>query len=194
MKKLLVIISILTLATTTFADEGPSWDFVSLSYVDAKADTKLAIINDSNPDGFELKGFWTAQEDILIYADYFRLNYDISGTEGDINSQSVGIGYKFEVSSDADFALATGFSQREVCYSLSCNGERGYFALANIRYKLTDKIELSFMTNYIHLPDDSDTAFSADAAYYFTSDFSLGLGLSTTDEFDTINILANFNF
>ncbi len=191
MKKLLIIISALTITTASLAADGPSWNFIGASYLDADIDG----LDELSPTGYGLEGSFLASENIIIYAGYSSISDEIMGIDTEVNSTNIGIGYRFEVSDNADFAIGAGYAGAEACIDgYECFDDSGYSLLANYKVMLSDKLELSLMADYVGISDESETGFGIEVAYFFTNEFSLGLGFSTADDVDMLGVTVAIHF
>lgn len=190
MKKLLTIALLLSM-TSAFADgKGPSWDFIELSYLEVDVDD-----TDFSPSGFGLSGSTLLTDDIFLFAGYADASESVFGTDVDISTTTLGLGYRFAVNDTSDFAVGLGYADAEACLgNFGCADDNGYAVLAIFATRIAENVELSFGAEYVDIGDESSTGTSITASYFFTDQFSLGLGWGTDDDVDTMSLNAKFHF
>lgn len=191
MKNLLVSAALLTLGLsgTSSANEGPKWTFVQAGYLQAD-------IEDTNiePTGFGIGGSHLVGENVLLVGQYSTISDDIFGIDVDLNSLSLGLGYKHSVTSVTDVYTVLSYEYVEFEGGGGSVDENGYGATVGIRSMVNNNIELSASMKYIDIDGESDTAVGVAAYYYITPQFAVSAGYSVADDVDTIGLSARYTF
>ncbi len=189
MKKLLIIISIFTLTATVSANDGPNWNIISASYIQADIDD----LDELDLTGLGIAGSALLGENFVLFAGYSSISDDFLGYDIEVNGTSVGLGYRFGMSETTDFILNVSYENSEGCFDGDCVDDNGYGALVGIKSRLSEKIELSASAQHIDV-SGSETALSIAGDYYFTPSFSLGLNFTTADDVNMFGVVASIAF
>lgn len=187
-----VLSSLLMLAVSSVhAAEGPRWDSVSLTHqtVDVEGD-KLK--------GFGFGGTKELAPNAFITGSYASASDSYYGIKVEYNTLSAGFGYKKALSATTDFYGVISYEDVEFkasyLSSSDTGNESGYGLAAGLRSMLTDKFELYGGLKFVDIGEESETALSVGGLYNFTEKFSAGLGLTKTDDADTLAINAVYYF
>jgi opacity protein-like surface antigen len=191
MKKV-VLGSVLLLAmSSVHAAESPRWDSAALSYQSADLDgDKL--------NGFGLSGSKLLGTNVFVSGSYSSVSDKEYGVNWDYNTMSLGLGYRTALTQNTDFFGVVSYEDVELEASsggFSDSGsENGYGLAVGVRSMLTDKFELNGGFKYIDIAEESDTALSVGALYNFTNQFSAGVGITKSDDIDTVSVSAVYYF
>ena len=190
MKKLFTIVLLLSM-TSAFADaKGPSWNYLELSYLEADVD-----VDDFSPSGYGIGASTLVTENVFLFLSYADASESVFGSDIDISSTAIGVGYRFAVNDTTDFALGAGYADAEACLgAFGCADDNGYIVRAIFATRIANNIELAFGADHVDIGDESSTGTSVSASYFFTDQFSLGLGWGTDDDVDTLSLNAKFHF
>lgn len=190
-------IKLLTLATAAFISSSTladslDWNFVEAGY----ALTDIDGLSGFSPSGLAIAGSKLLDENIFIAASYSMLSDDFRGVDLDIDQVSAGIGYRYGLSSTTDVYVAASYEYFEV--SANSGGgsadDSGYGLTIGVRSMLTEVFELSGSIGYVDIDDDSETALSVAAYYYFSDQVSIGAHHSTSSDADTTGVSVRYSF
>jgi hypothetical protein len=191
MKKLVLASALLLSMGTVQAVESVRWDNASLSYqsVDLDGD-KLT--------GFGISGTKLVGDNVFIAGSYGSVSDDVdvfgSKVDMDLNTLSIGLGYRHAISSTTDFFGIVSYQDMEVEASFQGNSEdaseNGYGLQAGLRSLVTAQLELSGSLSYVDIADESETGFNVSAMYHFTDQFSAGVGYGKSDDVDSLSLSA----
>ena len=184
----------LSAATATSAFAGPKWNQATLSYQSASA-------MDDEITGFGLSGTKLLNQSFFVAGDFTGFSEEIVGTtvDAELNFFSLGLGIRKAIAGNTDIygvisyenieaALSSGFT------SVSLDDVDGYSLKAGIRSMVAPKVELNASAGYAEFDDVTESSYDIGAAYYFTNQFSAGLGYATAEDVDTLSLSGTLNF
>ncbi len=182
--KVLGIAALVSSPALTYA-ESPSWNAISASYSQTRYDDD----DEFKPRGFGLEFSTLVADYLLLGASYEQASDDVWGIDIDITGYTVGAGARLPLNATTD-AYITGqyvkadieSSYRQFSYS---NSENGYSASTGVRSMLTKQFELGAGLGYTSIADDDNVGMHFGARFYFTPQFSVGLGYSSSDNGST---------
>lgn len=197
MKKVVLASALLLSIGFVQAAESVRWDSASLSYQSVDIDIfKLT--------GFGVSGTKLIGEDFFIAGSYSSVSGDndddksssSAAVDLDLNTLSVGLGYRHAISSKID--LFGVFSYQNIENKMYIYGrpfgqngsENGFVLQAGIRSLVSEHIELSGSLSYVDIADESDTGFNVSAMYHFTDQISAGLGYGKSDDANSLSLSA----
>jgi len=201
MKKIIFTIALTLITTNTVSannDNGPTWDFIELGYIQANVDD-----TDFKPTGFTTIASALVSENIYVTASYYSISDSatVFGTqvETDIKESTIGLGYQFGISDMTDFSIGIKYLNGEVCansqgFGSNCLDDNGFGLNVGFRTMISDKVEASIAANYVDISDDSDTSLDFGIAYIFSQDFSAKFSFTTSDDVNTIGLGVRFEF
>ncbi|MCG7533154.1 porin family protein [Psychrobium sp. MM17-31] len=191
MKKLLLGSALLLAFSQVSANEGPKWDSLTVAY----QDVDLAGIDVS---GFSFSGSKLVNDNVFVFGNLSMNSDTIGGVDFDLDTTSLGLGYRHGFSAQTDFfgtlsyeKIETEVSGRGLSESADGNG---YGLSVGVRSMVTDKVELLGSIGYLDIEDDSEGEFTLGASYHFTDNFSMGLHYNKIDEMKTTSLSASWNF
>jgi hypothetical protein len=201
MNKVFLGAAVLLSVASTQVMAGPNWNQASASYLSAD------IGDNDDIDGLGLSGTKLLNSNFFLAGSYSSLTLETFNAFGyevdaDLNFLSLGVGARKAVAGNTDIygivsyekidlSVSTGFGG---FYSAAVDDESGYGLRIGVRSMMTPKVEVNGEISYIDVLDDAETGFGFGAAYYFTNQFSAGAGYNTSDDIDTLNLTATFNF
>ena len=191
MKRTILASIIGALSLNAFA-ASPSYDFVKAGYVQAD----IEDAGDFEPNGFQIQGFKSLNENVYLTGRYCQLSEDVSGVDIDLDYVSAGIGYRYGLTQNTDFFGEVTYEYANLDVELdSISGEddNGYGITAGVRSMLTEQFELRGAIRYIDIEED-DTAFEIGADYFFTPQFSFGATYVIADDVDLLGVSARYTF
>ena len=171
---------------------SPSYDFVKAGYVQAD----IEDAGDFEPNGFQIQGFKSLNENVYLTGRYGQLSEDVSGVDIDLDYASAGIGYRYGLTANTDFFGEVTYEYVNLDVELdgiSGEDDNGYGVTAGIRSMLTEQFELRGAIRYIDIEED-DTAFEIGADYFFTPQFSFGATYVIADDVDLLGVSARYTF
>jgi len=195
MKKAVIAVALGCCAGIAQADQGPKWDGFSLSYQSVDfLDEKLT--------GFGLSGTKLINEDLFLAGSYSSISGDTrifsQSIDIELNQLSLGLGFRTAISPETDFYGIVSYESIEAkagyMGSSDSASENGYGLRAGIRSMVSESVELSAGLAHVSDGDESDNYFNVGAAYFFTDQFSLGLGYSSSSDIDTTSLSASIYF
>lgn len=195
MRKIVIASAFLLSISATQAEEAVRWDKASLSYLSADIDGNRFT-------GYGASGSKLIGESFFIAGSYSAVSDDIgiagSKADLDVNTFSIGLGYRYAISNSTDFFGVVAYHDKEVkapgqVFSVD-ESYSGYGLQAGVRSLVTDNIELSGSLNYVNLDVESKGGFNVSAMYHFTSVFSAGIGYEQVDNIDSLSLSAVFFF
>jgi len=190
MRKSIVLGSIAALGLTgqALAQDGFSYNYLEGNYVtsDGNADV-LGFDNDA--DGFNVRGSVAFTPMFHGYADFTRLNIDVSNL--DVTTWEVGVGLNHSLNSNVDFVTRAGYLKVDP----QGPGDTDGFSLqTGLRTRPMDRVEFDGMAHYIHLPNFDSTSLVATARYNFTNMFAGDVGVEFGDHTSTWNLGLRYTF
>ncbi len=172
---------------------APSYDFVKAGYVQAD----IEDAGDFEPNGFQIQGFKSLNENVYLTGRYGQLSEDVSGGDIDLDYVSAGIGYRYGLTQNTDFFGEVTYEYVDIDLDSNfISGEaddNGYGITAGVRSMLSEQFELRGAIRYIDIEED-DTAFEIGADYFFTPQFSFGATYVIADDVDLLGVSARYTF
>ncbi len=188
-----IIAGIAGLLSFNASAAAPSWDFIKAGYV--QIDIEEA--GDFEPKGFELQGFKAIGENFYLTGSYSQLSEDEYDVEVDLDSLSIGGGYRYGITQSTDVftEITYEYENVEVDYGYFSDDEddNGFGVAVGVRSMVTDSLELRGAVRYIDIvEDDTELEFGAD--YFFSPQFALGATYVFADDADLLGISVRYNF
>lgn len=185
MRYLFVLLTIITFSYNVKAESSPSWNTIEVSYMKADIEELGAV----DPDGYGIAGSYLITEEFLLLADFSMLEDDVLGVDLELDRQTLGVGYLMELTSSTDFMVGLSFVDYELCGSgfgaSACVDEDGYEFSAALKSRITDNLELTVGADRLDLDNEVSVSVSYSVRYFFTDNFSAGLGYSRAAESPT---------
>lgn len=194
--------SILTIAvlaasiSTNVLAKSPDWNFIQAGY----SQLDIENSNDISPAGLTIGGSKLLGKNIFVVGDYSILSDDFEGLDVDLTQASLGFGYRHALTSTTDIYGVISYEYIEVESSVgNANDsldENSMGLTAGIRSRLNDQIELDASISYVDFDYDGDdeVGFGVTANYFFTQNIAVGVGYSSTGDFDNLGISARYVF
>jgi hypothetical protein len=127
-----------------------------------------------------------------VFAGYQSLGFDF---DIDLSSLRVGVGFNAQISEKSDVVAQVAYLDAEADTSLGSADDNGCGVSVGFRAWVNERVELDRSIAYSHFGDGgSDTSFGAGVLFYFTEQFSLGLGPGFADDVDTYRLRGRFYF
>jgi hypothetical protein len=198
MKKVLLTSALLLSIGSVQAAEtaqAPRWDSVSVSYQSVDVENETLT-------GFGIAGSKLLGESFFITGGLSNASDDIrisnESVEVDLNTLSVGLGYRQPISQNTDVFGVVSYEDMEAEAKYQGNsvsaGDNGYGFKVGVRSIVTEQVELGASIQYIDISEDSDTVFAVSALYNFTERFSAGIGYSKAEDVNTLSVSAYYFF
>ena len=113
----------------------------------------------------------------------------------DWSSLSAGAGFYAPISEKIDVVAQVAYLYAEADTPLGSVDDNGYGVSVGLRAWVSERVELDGAIAYSDFGDGgSDTSFGAGVQFYFTEQFSVGLGLGFADDVDTYRLSGRFYF
>jgi hypothetical protein len=190
MKKLIVLSLLLFVATLQAQAESLRWDHVSLYYLSTDVTTR----GGEKATGFGFQATKTIGEDVFLFGNFERTH----DYYAEYIATSFGLGYRYYAAKNT--ALWAGASSVEIEIDrndrLYYRSEKatGYGLQAGIRSLVAKDIEVSASLSYVDIEDESQSAASVSAQYYFSENFSGIIGLKKAEDSTTKVFSLNYYF
>jgi hypothetical protein len=165
-----------------------SYSYVELGYDESDFDLGGGEIDG---DGLTLSASWALTDDWHVYGSYATADLDFGI---DLDSLAIGAGYRYPLQDDVDLYGRVLYINSEVDVQGPADPDDDGLGLQfRIRGRVNDQLELEGGIQYVDV-GDSDTSLQAGARYYFTNEFSAGVGLTFGGDTDGIGINARYSF
>ena len=195
MKRLVLGVTLFLVVGVVQAAESLQWNSVSLSYqsVDLGGD-KLT--------GLGISGTVLVGEYVFVAGSYASVSDEVQSfginVDVDYNSLSAGLGFRHAISDGADLFGIVSYQDMEVEASAQGVSEsasdNGYGLQAGIRSLITESFELMGSLGYVDIGEESETGMNVSARYYFTGQFSIGVGYGQSGDADTTSLSGTLFF
>ncbi|GAB3003091.1 outer membrane beta-barrel protein [Psychrosphaera aestuarii] len=188
MKKLLLASALLLSMGSAHAADKVRWDSVSASY-------ESLDLDGSKFTGFGVSGTKLLNENVFLTGSYSSVSDDVtvygSTIDFELNSLSVGAGYRYALSNTTDFFGVVSYvdlSAEVSGFGTSGDGSESGFGLeGGVRSLLNEQFELMGSISYVDVADDSEVGFGVKGIYHFNEQFSASLGYQSGDDTDGIS-------
>ena len=133
---------------------------------------------------FELKDRWH------LYGSYSNADLD-RGI--DLDTWTIGLGYSYPLKKDIDLYGRVLYLDTTADFGAASSHDDGLGFQFRVRGRVNPKIEVEGGLQYIDVAS-SDTSLQASVRYYFTREFSAGVGITFGGDTDGLGINARYNF
>lgn len=157
-----------------------------------ETDFDLPGANDLDGDGLTLSGSYAITDEWHAYASYATA--DIDDFNVDIDTWTIGAGYRYPFRDNIDIYGRILYISTEA--DLPGPGDAdddGLGLQVRMRARMNDQLELEAGIQHLDVTD-SDTSLQGSARYYFTDQFSAGIGVTVGGDTDSFGINARFSF
>jgi hypothetical protein len=170
-------------------DEGFSYSFVELGYMNTEIDDL-----DVDGDGLGLRGSIEFTDRFHGFAGYsdLDLDFDVSTTQ-----MEVGVGLNWPVSPNVDLIGTVSYLNLEVDLPAPFgSADDSAIALGGaLRGRVGEQLELRGGLTYAEFDEGgNDTAFNVGARYYFTKMFALGADIGFNEDGTSWTLGGRFDF
>lgn len=189
----LLVTPLLWPAVSSAQDARPQEPQFNYSYVEIGYDENDYDVGggDIDGDGLTLSGSYEINDDWHVFASYGTSDLDFNI---DIDTLAVGAGYVFPLRDDIDLYGRVLYINQDIdAPGAGDLDEDGLGLQFRIRAMVADELEVEGGIQYIDV-GDNDTSLQIGARYYFTDQFSAGVGLTLAGDTDGIGINARFSF
>ncbi|MCK5387005.1 MAG: hypothetical protein KAJ39_07455 [Gammaproteobacteria bacterium] len=148
--------------------------------------------------GLTLTGSFEIDKDIFVIARYAALTNDDLGVDLDYDDISIGAGYHMPIDAKTDAVFTVSFDSAEANFVIPFFGnvtadDTGILLTAGVRHNLNAKVELA--AGIYHVTTfDGDTGIQAEARYNINNKMSAGLGFTSGDYLDGLNLNFRMGF
>ena len=197
MKNVLLGSALLLSVAATPAFAGPNWNQITGTY----SSFDIGILDF---DGFGVSGTKLLNSNVFVAGSLSTTSEDQTNEDVTFNEISLGLGYRYAVNNTTDIFGVISYEDAEVDSDFSSSeSENGYGLKAGVRSMVAPKVEVSANVSYIEIDDLDDVTFSVSGDYYFTKQFSAGVGYSSgynvfseafNEDLDTLSLSATYSF
>jgi len=165
-----------------------NYTYVEIAYDESDFDVAGG---DIDGDGLTLSGSIELTDEWHAFASYGNADLDFGI---DIDTWAIGAGYSYPLRDDVDlYGRVLYISSDADVPGPADPDDDGLGLQFRIRGRINDQLELEGGVQYVDVAD-SDTSLQAGARYYFTDEFSAGIGLTFGGDTDGIGINARYSF
>lgn len=165
-------VAALVLPTAAFADNGLSYTFGEVSYVD---------FGDAG-DGLGLEGSYKFHEMLFGFAEYQGID--------DSDTLAFGIGASTALNETVD-----GFAKLAFVSSDSGTADDTGIGLEfGVRAMIVEQVEAFGSFTYVDIYEDSQTGFEVGGRYWLQDNLGVSLSYSDIEDSDGITLAARYNF
>lgn len=188
MKKLLLVLALLSVQATALAQTGQPNQSSDLNY--SFAELRFVDVDESGGDGFRLAGSYEVDGDWLLVGALTALDFN-----GDVDSTllEIGGGYVWKYSEDFDLVSTLRLVRAEVDTPFGDADDSGIAFSAGIRGLIAPQFEVRGSVNHINL-DNSDTYLQIAGDYYLGREVSIGVSLDFAGDTDSFSFGARWYF
>ena len=192
-RSLLVVAALLPAATQAQeATPTPPFNYTYVELGYDEAEYAVGSVEGLDGDGLTLSGSFEITEDWHAYASYNTSDLDVGL---DVDTWIIGAGYRYPLRDNIDIYGRVLYLNTEADVSgvAASRDDDGLGVLARLRMRVSNEFEVEGGILYTDIVD-TDTSLQASARYYFTDEFSAGLGITFAGDADGIGINARFSF
>jgi hypothetical protein len=164
-----------------------NYSYVEISYDESDFDVGGG---DIDGDGFTLSGSYQINDEWHAFASYGTADLDFGV---DVDTLAIGAGYVLPLRDDVDLYGRVLYINQDVDVPAGDSDEDGLGLQLRVRALVADNVEVEGGIQYVDV-GENDTSLQAGARYYFTEEFSAGVGLTFGGDTDGIGINARFSF
>jgi hypothetical protein len=185
----------LALPLAAAAADNVSYSYADLAYVTTDIDGV-----DEELDGFALRGSVEITDQVFLFGSYTDQSADAGGADVDFATYTLGGGYAWSLSSNADLYGKLGYVSSEVEVSVPGLGgfsvdDDGFMLGMGLRGRVSPQFELEGAVNYLDYSEGGDdTSLGAAARWFFTDQFSAVAEGEFGDDVTTYGIGMRWNF
>jgi hypothetical protein len=169
---------------------GFDYSYVELEY----ADTEFDVSDGGNidGDGFTLRGSIELSDEWHAFASYGQSDLDFGI---DLDTFTIGAGYVYPLKDDLDLYGRVMYIKEDVDFPspFADPDDDGLGLQVRVRGRINPNFEVEGGIQYLHI-DNSDTSLQAEGRYYFTNEFSVGVGLTFAGDADGLGVSVRYTF
>ena len=153
--------------------------------------------------GLTLTGSFEINKDMFIIARYAALTNDDAGIDIDYTDISVGAGYHMPIDNKTDAVFTVSLDSAEIdqpavtilgfTFPGFTADDTGVLLTAGVRHNLNAKVELAGGIYHV-TTIDGDTGIQGEARYNINNKMSVGLGFTSGDYLDGLNLNFRMGF
>nr|WP_297347610.1 porin family protein [uncultured Glaciecola sp.] len=191
MKRKFLLLAALAMTSSATLAGTPAFNFIEAGYGTADIDD----VDEVSPSGFAIGGSFLVGESVFVTASYASLGDDVFGTDIDLVTSSIGLGYRLSLTDSTDAYASVSYEYVEAdIEGFGSEDDNGYGLTVGFRSRLTEQFELDGSIGYVDIADESETAVGISGHYYFTPNFAVGLSYSTTADISITGVSARYAF
>ncbi len=188
MRKLIAAAVFATLSVATLADD------MSYSYVEGGI-VQVDIDGAGDGTGFLIGGSIKFADKLFGFVDFRNVNIDVGRGDADVEAASVGLGGRLPLSDKADFIMRFGAVRADAAVGGFRGDDNGYLIGLGLRGRASDVFEMEGGLEYVEIGNGGgETGVKVDGRYFFTPNFSVGLGGTLADKQTDARLIARYSF
>jgi len=177
-----------------------SWDHFEVSYI--SAEHEVDGTNKYKPDGFSVKGLHELSPNFFTSFGYQSVGAEVIGTatktDMDFNTFHVGLGFKSAINPTMEWYISGGALMSEIDTDIAgataSEDDEGYYIESGIRKQFSHAVEGDFFVRNSKYSSDSETSIEANIYHRVGAHFSLGFGVSISEEIDIYQVLLKYKY
>ncbi len=214
-----VLAGVLLLPAGAMAQEGLSYTWLELNYVnldiDQVGDSGNFVDDFDNGGGFGVQGSLALSEDFFLFANYSDTESDVSFTndagflipgETDIRKVDLGLGFHTAIATNTDVVFTAAYTDSDrdkfrfgatndtSLDDLKGDGSDGFFVDASVRSQLTPWLEGSLGARYTDIEDVDGVSVVGNLLFELSPSLGINLGVDAGDELSTWVAGVRFTF
>ena len=177
------------LAALPLMAQAENFDYtnIEVGYVSTEIDVGLV---DVDGDGLGIRGAYEFAPEWYVFGGLADLefDFDVDGTEYEF-----GVGWHNSLSAKTDLIAEVSYVSVELDSGFASAEEDGFGLGVGVRAHAWENVQLEAGVAYVDL-DDSETSLGLAGRYYVTEAVAVGLGLSFSDDADSLTFGVRAEF
>jgi hypothetical protein len=175
----------LGMSAQAFAADGISYNLFDGGYVDSELDLGGAT---ADGDGFRLGASAELGSVLFGFVDYSNTEIE----DVNLGLFDIGLGSRWALGPSLDLVSGASFERIKI---EDVGSDEGYGLSIGLRGRVSEQFELAGSVKYVDFGRDSDDmVYSANARWYFTPQFAVGVDISKYDDLDLTSLGLSFRY
>jgi len=190
MKKTLLVIAstlALSLSTSSIANTSPNWSYVQGGYTDNEVGS-----------GFELSASRLLNDKVFLFGDYSYVSDSEMSIDMNLSQLSLGGGMRYELTTKTDLFAALSYEKVNIeidGWGQSADeDENGFGMTVGGRSAFNEYLEAGASLALLTFDGENETKLKVFGQFSITPEFSVGISMSSMEDFDTTTVYGNFKF
>jgi hypothetical protein len=146
--------------------------------------------NSIDGDALTFSGAFQLKDNWHLYGSYSNADVDFGIN---LDTWTIGVGYSYPLKKDIELYGRVLYIDTTADFGSTSSHDDGLGFQFRVRGRVNPKIEVEGGIQYIDVAS-TDTSLQASVRYYFTREFSAGVGLTFGGDSDGLGINARYNF